>query len=149
VGFAEPLTEAELLTAQILQVPRANLLARDHLVVEPEEFRNLSEALNRRSEGEPLAYIVGYKDFYKHRFLVSPGVLIPRPETEHLVETALRHVGESASPNIFDFGCGSGCIGISLLKAWPHAQLIAVDLAAEAVSVTVMNAELLGVRLQA
>lgn len=100
------------------------------------------EFLERRRQGEPLAYILEEKGFYKDVFFVKPGVLIPRPETELLVEKsleALKRKGRIA-PLIYDFGCGSGCIGLSLLRDLPSARLIGVDQSPTAIEVSAQNA---------
>jgi len=98
--------------------------------------------LERRLKGEPLAYLLGEKGFYKDIFEVCPGVLIPRPETELLVEKGLEFLKttKAAQPKIFDFGCGSGCLGLSLLREMPQAVLTGFDVSAVAVEVSRRNA---------
>ncbi len=97
----------------------------------------------RRVNGEPLAYLIGEREFYGRDFRVGPAVLIPRPETEHLVEAALsRQGGESA--RVVDLGCGSGAIAITLALEAPLWQVSAVDLSAEALKLARANAERLG-----
>lgn len=93
----------------------------------------------------PLAYLAGKKGFYKHEFLVERGVLIPRPETELVVEVALQRANEKTVRNLADFGCGSGCIGLSLLRELPEATLWSIDSSVKACGLTAKNAVNLGV----
>ena len=92
---------------------------------------------DKRIAGFPLAYLSGHKGFYKGEFQVQPGVLIPRPETEHVVEVALARAKEVH--HLADLGCGSGCIGLSLLREMPNAKLFALDASPVAVDVTTRN----------
>ena len=85
----------------------------------------------RRATGEPLAYILEERGFYKDIFAVGPGVLIPRPETEFVVEAALELFPKEGPKQFAEFGFGSGCIGLSLLKLWPQTQLVAVEKSSE------------------
>ena len=108
----------------------------------------LRELVRRRGQGEPVAYILGYKDFYNHRFEVNSATLIPRPETELLVEEILKWAKASEnkdSLSLIDLGCGTGCIGLSLLKEIPHAKLLAVDVSEKALEVAQRNAAALEV----
>ncbi|NCN40594.1 peptide chain release factor N(5)-glutamine methyltransferase [bacterium] len=98
---------------------------------------------DRRSKGEPLAYILEERGFYKDVFFVNEGVLIPRPETEILVDEALGWAAKNPrdSVKIFDFGCGTGCIGLSILKELMNSSLVAFDLSPVAVEVAKKNSE--------
>ena len=98
--------------------------------------------VTERLRGVPLAYLCRRKGFFKNEFHVQPGVLIPRPETEHVVEVALRRAG--TVERFADLGCGSGCIGLSLLNEWPRAELFAIDVSELATGTTLQNAEALG-----
>lgn len=143
-GFTEPANEGHYLVAGILNLSRTQVMVDDRRSIDTSDLEKLNQALKRRLTGEPLAYIVGYRDFYNLRFLVRPGVLVPRPETEHLVEAALELYGPDFSGRILDIGCGSGCIGLSLLKEWPKATLVAVDSEEVPAAVTLENAAVLG-----
>jgi release factor glutamine methyltransferase len=103
------------------------------------------EAIGRRLEGEPLAYILQTQGFYKYEFFVDKRVLVPRPETEIIVDEALIRFAKQPPTRFVDLGCGSGCIGLSLLKEWPQAKLTAVDLSRSAIAVSEENARRLGV----
>lgn len=120
------------------------MVTRDQDFLEPNDLRLLDLALLRRLAGEPLAYVCGFKDFYKHRFLVGPGVLIPRPETEIVVEAALDFLPQGES-RIADFGAGTGCIGISILLERPAARLVAVEKSPDALKYLRRNIKELGV----
>lgn len=141
-----PRLEAELLLSHGLKLERIQLYLRFDQPMKEEELVVLRELVKRRVQGEPMAYILGYRDFYKSRFLVNPSVLIPRPETEALVEEAVLWA-RSQKPNlgIIDLGSGSGCVGLSLLLELPQAKLVTVDVSAEALQVAKQNAEDLGV----
>ncbi len=109
---------------------------------------NYSELLERRYIGEPIQYITGQADFYGLPFCVTPDVLIPRPETEHLVEKALKLAANFAAPRIIDVGTGSGCIAVALAHKLPHAAITAIDLSAAALAVAGENATRNGVTLR-
>jgi release factor glutamine methyltransferase len=125
-GELEPRNECELMAAAVLKRNRTSIIAHDSDILSDPNLERLNQALVRRRNGEPLAYIVGEKSFFKSEFKVGPGVLIPRPETEHLVEEALLRI-KPGTLNIADFGAGSGCIGLSLLIEWPQAKLVAIE----------------------
>lgn len=110
----------------------------------PDMVERLSDYGVRRAQGEPAAYILGQKGFYKWDFKVRPGVLIPRPESEHVIEQALKCM-EVPPREIADLGCGSGILGICLAKEWPEAHVTAVDRSPLAVELTLQNARELGV----
>lgn len=141
-----PRLDAELLLAHGLKLERIQLYLRFDQPMKDEELAVLRELVRRRAAGEPVAYILGYRDFFGHRFEVNSNVLIPRPETEHIIEDVLAWAQDKDQPwGFVDLGCGSGCIGLSLLKEYPQAKLIAVDLSAGAVETAKRNAEALGV----
>nr|BFD57957.1 peptide chain release factor N(5)-glutamine methyltransferase [Bdellovibrio sp. CKG001] len=141
-----PRLDAELLLAHGLKLERIQLYLRFDQPMKEEELAVLRELVRRRAAGEPVAYILGYRDFFGHRFEVNSNVLIPRPETEHIVEDVLAWAQDKDQPwGFVDLGCGSGCIGLSLLKEYPLAKLVAVDLSAGAVETAQRNAEALGV----
>lgn len=131
--------EADRLMAHALQVSTVDLILRENDSLENRIIEWLDTAVDRRLEGEPLAYILETHGFYKYDFVVRKGVLVPRPETEFVVETALR-LFPLESPKVFaDLGCGSGCIGLSLLKEWPASELHAFDASETAIEVTKEN----------
>jgi release factor glutamine methyltransferase len=141
-GVPEARREAGSLLAYVLGRDRSFILthAEDALGDEPaERFR---ECLERRAQGEPLQYITANQEFFGLDFEVTKDVLIPRPETEVLVETALKLFAEPAdAPFICDVGTGSGCIAITLMQQLPQARAIAIDLSPDALAVARRNAE--------
>lgn len=108
-------------------------------------FQNYCE---RRNKGEPVAYITGYKEFWSIDIQVSPAVLIPRPETEHLVETALQKIPKEKPMRILDFGTGSGCILAALATERPLATLVGVDCSEEALAIAEKNLAFVKERIQ-
>lgn len=146
-GIETPRLDAELLIAHALKLERIQLYLKFDQPVAEAEVNLCREYLKRRSQGEPVAYIIGEKGFFNQTFKVGPGVLIPRPETEHLVEEAVDWAVKNSYENyvVLDLGCGSGCIGLSILKQLPNAQLIAVDISEKALRYTEENARLLEV----
>lgn len=144
VGFEHPLSETEIMTSALIKLSRPELLAKDQNQLSENDLARLNQARERRLEGEPLAYILGYKDFYRSRFLVGPGVLIPRPETELVVELTLDLVGAPA--RVADFGAGSGAIGFSILHERSAVDLVAVEKSERAFYYLAQNLKNLGLR---
>lgn len=136
--------EAQLLLAQALQVNRSWLLAHADEMPPAAAYTRYKHMLERRLQGEPVAYIFGEKEFYGIILSVTPDVLIPRPETELLVELALAHIPVSAPCSVLDLGTGSGAIAITLATLRPHASIIAVDASTAALQVAQANARRLG-----
>ena len=138
--------DAELLFSFRLKMERIQLdMKFDQPLAEP-ELAKLRELVRRRAQGEPIAYIVGSKDFFGEKFKVSPAVLIPRPETEGVVEEALAWAKtHPTASTILDLGAGTGCLGLSILKKLPDAKLVSVDVSADALAIAKENAESLGV----
>jgi release factor glutamine methyltransferase len=145
-GFETPRLDAELLIAHALKVPRIQLYIKFDQPISEQETVTAREFVRRRSLGEPVAYIIGEKGFFNHTFKVGPGVLIPRPETEHLVEEAVEWSQKHPADQIvvLDLGCGSGCIGLSILKQVPSAYLFAVDISEKALGFARQNMEEMG-----
>jgi len=112
--------------------------------VSPGDQTCFDEMLNRRIAGEPLQYILGYTDFMGLRITVRPGVLIPRPETEGLVSTAVEQLQGMSNPVVLDVGTGSGCIALAVKSACPGARVIALDISEKALQIARSNARLLG-----
>ena len=154
-GIDEAPLEAEILVRHVAGIDRAGLYADPDRTITDREAQHLDALVARRCQREPLPYILGHWEFYGMDFHVSPAVLIPRPETETLVEEALRWArsgetkalgAESAKANarhlrIADIGTGSGCVAISLAKHLPQATVVATDISAEALTVARQNAE--------
>ncbi len=137
--------DAQLLLGHVLDLAperlRAWLLAHDTDALPVEALEAYLALVKRRAAGEPLAYLVGEKEFFGLRLRVSPDVLVPRPDTEILVEWALDCVRGLPAPRILDLGTGSGAIALALKHARPEAQVTAVDLSEAALAVARSNAE--------
>jgi release factor glutamine methyltransferase len=140
-----PLRDAQLLLAHALKVDQTALLTYPERVLSAAEASRYQSFVVRRTASEPIQYITGLQEFYGLPFTVSPHVLIPRPETEHLVEAVLERIDRDNSVRILDVGTGSGAIAVSLAHALPQALVTAVDLSPEALGVARGNAEKHGV----
>ena len=136
--------EARVLAAFIWEVAPSWLIAHDTDPLSPEHISRFCSALERRLEGEPIAYITGYREFYGREFHVTPDVLIPRPETELLVELALEYIPTQQPMQILDLGTGSGAIAVTLAKLRPQALITAVDVSPDALAIARQNAARLG-----
>jgi release factor glutamine methyltransferase len=143
-GVAEARREAGALVAHVLDRDRSFILSHAEDPIDEEQSARLHAYLKRRAGGEPLQYITGHQEFFGLDFEVTGDVLIPRPETELLVESALKlAAGQAAAPFICDVGTGSGCIAISLLhelRDIPGVRAVAVDISPRAISVAQRNA---------
>jgi release factor glutamine methyltransferase len=134
---------AELLLMHALGRDRTWLYAHATDALDAESLQRYLALIARRAAGEPTQYIVGKQEFWGLEFEVTPAVLIPRPETEHIIEVALARIGERnrAVPlSIADVGTGSGCIAVALAKVFPNAQIVATDISPEALEVARRNA---------
>ena len=144
-GVEPALREAEWLLLYILDTTRTELYSRPDRELTESQARLLSGAVSRRCARVPLQHILGDTEFYGLRFLVSPCVLIPRPETETLVENVVDELSQRGRPSILDVGTGSGAIAIAVARNLPSAICVATDLSHEALSVAASNARLNGV----
>jgi release factor glutamine methyltransferase len=131
---------AEVLLMFVLGVDRAYLYAHPERELSLEEESRYDEALGHRAGGVPSQYITGHQEFWGLDFLVSPAVLIPRPETEHLVETVLELAREAVRPKVVDVGTGSGCVALALAHERRDAEVYAADVSVEALAVARVNA---------
>lgn len=143
-----PPLEARMLAARVLEKSGAWLIAHADEAVSAETGQAFAALAARRAQGEPMAYILGEREFYGLEFLVTPAVLIPRPETELLVELALARMREDAPERVLDLGTGSGAIAVALAKQRPRAQLTAVDVDYAALGVARENARRHRVRVR-
>jgi release factor glutamine methyltransferase len=139
--------DARLLLQYATGCSHTDLLARPEMPVIAPAYAQFAEWVQRRASGEPLAYLVGESEFRGRVFQVSPAVLIPRPETEVLIELALRRLAGHPRPRVLDLGTGSGVVAITLALECPQAEVFAVDLSTEALSVARNNAGRLGAQV--
>lgn len=144
-NFDTPRLDAELLIAHALNMPRIQLYVKFDSPLTEAEVNLCREYVKRRTAGEPVAYIIGEKGFYGHIFKVGAGVLIPRPETEMIVDEVLNDFKKHPRDQIriLDLGAGTGCIGLSILKHIPLGKLIAIEKSAEAFALLKQNIALL------
>jgi release factor glutamine methyltransferase len=139
-GVPEARREVASLLAYVLGKDRSFILTHADDVIEGDQSEIFQKLLTRRASGEPLQYITGHQEFFGLDFEVTPGVLIPRPETELLVETALNLFDAGDAPLICDVGAGSGCITIALLNKLRQARGVLLDISAAALTVALRNA---------
>jgi release factor glutamine methyltransferase len=142
---ATPDLDAELLLVHILGTSRARLRSHPEEAASAAQSRRYTELLERRATGEPLAYVIGRRDFWSLRLTVTPAVLVPRPETELLVERALALRHEEFG-RVVDLGTGSGAIALTLASERPGWQVAATDVSEEALAIARTNAESLDLK---
>lgn len=137
--------DATLLLRHVLDIPQAEILAYRERPLTGEQIRKFQSLIEQRLRGKPIQYITGHQEFFGLPFSVTPDVLIPRPETEHLVEAAIEKLQSHPVPHIVDVGTGSGAIAIALAHALPQAQITAIDINESALAVVQENAARNGV----
>tara|TARA_B100002051_G_C16652653_1_gene594770 strand:- start:258 stop:1100 length:843 start_codon:yes stop_codon:yes gene_type:complete len=137
-----PHLDAELILSKILNKKREEILLNINNKVKNTEITKFKNYILRRKQKEPIAYILGYKYFWKYKFLINKSVLIPRPDTELIVEETLNYLPIDKSKKILDIGTGSGCIIISLIKERPKCTASALDISRKAIKVAKNNAKL-------
>ena len=143
--FATPRLEAEVLLAHVTQQPRHRPYAAPHAHISATETARYAALVERRGAGEPVAYLTGRREFWSLDLEVSPDTLIPRPETEHLVEAALVRLPQPSTVRVADLGTGSGAVALALAHERPRWACTATDLCAGALAVAQKNAKRLGV----
>ena len=137
--------DATLLLRHVLNIPQAEIYAYRERQLSLLELRTFQSLIDERVKGKPIQYITGEQEFFGLPFRVTPDVLIPRPETEHLVEAAIARLQNHSAPRIVDFGTGSGCIAVALAHAMPHSEIVALDISEAALVVAWQNARQNGV----
>jgi release factor glutamine methyltransferase len=139
-----PRLDAEVLLMHVCSLDRSNLITRNETALTGKQLNMLENLLHRRKRGEPVAYITGTREFWSMELDVTPGTLIPRPETELLVEKALEHIPRDAEWTIADLGTGSGAIALAITKERPRCRVIAADNSSAALEVARSNAKKFG-----
>jgi release factor glutamine methyltransferase len=137
--------EAKLLLAHVLERDRAWIAAHGEAVLPADAARAFDALVRRRSAGEPIAYITGRREFFGLDLEITPDVLIPRPETELLVELALRWLPSGAGRRVLDLGCGSGAVALAIARERPDAIVLGADVSAAAVKLARRNAQRLAI----
>lgn len=145
-GLTSPREDAELLLATVLGRTRAFLLAHPEFPVPVAAMRRFSRWIERRSDSYPIQYLRGRQEFFGREFFVDERVLIPRPETELVVEVVLDLLKGMSRPRVLEVGAGSGCIAVTLACERPEAQIVATDVSRAALAVARRNADRHGVQ---
>lgn len=140
--------DARALLQQVCDLDHAQLAAFPERELMPQAWRSFERLVARRAIGEPIAYLIGRREFYGRRFLVTPDVLIPRPETELLVELVLQDIGRTEEPRALDLGTGSGVLAITLALELPGARVSATDASPAALMLARRNADVQGARVR-
>ena len=138
-SFEKPRTEIEWLLCSLLDCERLDLYLRYDEPLSKPQLETLRDWVKRRLKKEPLQYITGACEFYGREFIITPDVLIPRPETERLIDIALTRLNAVKSPKILDIGTGSGCIAITMAKERPDAKVVGVDNSIRALKIAERN----------
>ncbi len=144
-GSRNSRADAMLLLRHVLNISMAEMHASRERPLTSAETKEFNALIRERAKGKPIQYITGQQEFYGLPFRVTPDVLIPRPETEHLVEAAIARLKDHPAPRIVDVGTGSGAIAVAVAHALPNAHLIALDISAAALQVASQNAQQNGV----
>ena len=145
-NFDNPRTEIELLLQHLIGCKKIDLYLQFEKIVKPKELITLRSWVKRRINREPLQYITRSSEFYGRKFIVDQNVLIPRPETEILIDVSVEILSKKNSPTIIDIGTGSGCIGITLALEIPSSNIIAIDISDSALSIAKKNADMYSIR---
>ena len=145
-SLKNPRLEIEIFLQHILDCKKIDLYINFENEVSPHDLNTLTGYIKRRLENEPSQYIVGKSNFYGRNFNVDNHVLIPRPETEILINACIEFLSMKDNPEIIDIGTGSGCIGITLAKEIPSSNVIAIDCSEEALAVAEKNAKNIGIK---
>ncbi len=134
--------DAELILSKILGLSRETILLNLNDKINDKVLENFNYYLKLRKQNKPIAHILGFKDFWKYKFKVDKNVLIPRPETELIIEQALKILPKLSNKNVLDIGTGSGCIIISIIKERENCKATAIDKSLKALKVAKLNAEM-------
>ncbi len=134
--------DSQLLLSSTLKIDRSNLILNLDKKINNNETKNFFDFIERRRKNEPIAYIIGYKEFWKNKFKVNNNVLIPRPDSEILVEQVLREISTNSKKKILDIGTGSGCIIISILNDRKTCSGVGIDISKKAIKIAKYNAKI-------
>lgn len=137
--------EVQCLLQHVLCVQRAYLLAHPEQMLSESQQREFDTLLASRLRGEPIAHLLGEREFFGLNLMVTPATLIPRPDTELIVELALKRIPQAQTCRVLDMGTGSGAIALAIAKNKPNAEVVAVDASQDALAVAIENARRLGI----
>jgi release factor glutamine methyltransferase len=144
-GIGNPALEASLIISKVFGIDKIDIYTQPEIEIDGESIKEFEKIIERRLGREPIGYILGETEFYSRKFSVGSEVLIPRPETERLVEEALDIIGNVSSPLVVDVGTGSGCIAITIGSERSDSMIVASDISFDAILVAKENAERLDV----
>ena len=136
--------DSELLMSKVVNKDRENILLNHNQKFDYEKYKNFKNLINQRLKRKPIAYLIGQKEFWKYQFKISKGVLIPRPDTETIVEQVLKITKHKSDLKILDIGIGSGCILLSILKDRKSFSGVGIDVSKKSVEIAKINAAQLG-----
>tara|TARA_Y100000748_G_scaffold298771_1_gene294581 strand:- start:7685 stop:8560 length:876 start_codon:yes stop_codon:yes gene_type:complete len=139
-SFDSPRNEIEILLLHLIGCEKIDLYLDFEKVIKPEDLITLRGWIKRRVNREPIQHIIGHSEFYGRRFIVNQDVLIPRPETETVIDISIDALSNKNTPVIIDIGTGSGCIGITLALEIPRSKVFAIDISEAALSIAKKNA---------
>ena len=139
-SFDSPRNEIEILLLHLIGCKKIDLYLNFEKVIKPEDLITLRGWIKRRVNREPIQHIIGHSEFYGRRFIVNQDVLIPRPETETVIDISIDALSKKNTPVIIDIGTGSGCIGITLALEIPRSKVFAIDISEAALSIAKKNA---------
>ncbi len=141
-NIINPELDSELLLSKALNKKKEKILTNLKKEINKKQLDKFNLYLSRRKKKEPIAYILGFKYFWKYKFFINKSVLVPRPETEQIVEETLNYLSDNESKKILDIGTGSGCIIVSVLKERSKCKAIAIDISSKALKVAKTNAKI-------
>ena len=141
-NIINPELDSVLLLSKALNKKREKILTNLKKEINKKQLDKFNLYLSRRKKKEPIAYILGFKYFWKYKFIINKSVLVPRPETEQIVEETLNYLSDNESKKILDIGTGSGCIIVSVLKERSRCKAIAIDISSKALKVAKTNAKI-------
>ena len=141
-NIINPELDSELLLSKALNKKREKILTNLKKEINKKQLDKFNLYLSRRKKKEPIAYILGFKYFWKYKFFINKSVLVPRPETEQIVEETLNYLSDNESKKILDIGTGSGCIIVSVLKERSKCKAVAIDISSKALKVAKTNAKI-------
>lgn len=134
-----PDLDSTLILEYVLGLSKLDMLLQDEYILSDTELIGINECIEARLNNTPIAYIIGYKEFYGRRFIVNSDVLIPRPETEAIIDITKQILDDNSAPIIWEIGTGSGCIAITLALEMPQAQILASDISPQALQIAKNN----------
>jgi len=144
-GIISSKLDCELLISKILKINRAEMILNTNKELTTDQFTRFNELVNQRSKKKPIAYLTGKKEFWKYKFYVTKDVLIPRPDTELIIEKVLELTKNKPSLNFLDIGVGSGCIILSILKERKNFYGTGIDISKKSLEICKINSDNLGI----